>query len=131
MWYFPANFLMTPEQFSALAWSLIHMVRTPTSYHLDSVEGSGWDVNSYHAELKGILVDIEFTNQQGWQIQVLNGQCSLYCDSEGALSAAFDSKQPTPWWTSFDLVMKIRQATPEFITHYLETQTCKRTSGWS
>jgi hypothetical protein len=76
------------------------------------VEGSKWDLNSYWAELRGILAAIElFTNDTPCSItNIYNGQFTLYCDSKGALYAAFGHKRPTPRWSSFNLVDKIRTA---------------------
>lgn len=60
-------------------------------YSSGLVEGSDWDMNSYHAELKGILAAIDSTNNLCCKLQILLGRCTrtLYCDSKGALSAAF------------------------------------------
>lgn len=70
----------------------------------DFVEGSTEDQHSYRAELGGILNAIETTNQLCRKANITTGSCTLYCDSKGALHAAFGSKRPTPRWTSYDLV---------------------------
>jgi RNase H. len=76
-----------------------------------SVEGTSWDLNSYRAELRGILAAIEFTNAVCKHAKnIKEGSCTLYYNSKRALYAAFGQKRPTPWWTSFDLVTKIRRA---------------------
>lgn len=41
------------------------------------VDGSGWDLNSYHAELRGILATIEFTNKVCMENGVTRWQCTL------------------------------------------------------
>ena len=79
------------------------------AYSSGAVEGSKWDMNSYRAELQGILAAIEFTNKLCGNT-VTSGSCTLYCDSKGALFAAFGHKRPTPKWASYDLVRKIRNA---------------------
>lgn len=40
-----------------------------------------------------------------------SGTCTIYCNNKGALIAAFGHKRPTPRWTCYDIVRKIRQAT--------------------
>jgi hypothetical protein len=79
-------------------------------YCSDTVDGSQWDLNSYRAELRGILAAIEFTNDLCSRTNITNGTCTLYCDSKDALYAAFGHKRPTPRWSSFDLVVQIRRA---------------------
>jgi hypothetical protein len=74
------------------------------------VDGSSWDMNSYRAELRGILAAIELTNTICSNAHVHDGVCTLYCDSKGALYAAFGHKRPTPRWASFDIVSRIRKA---------------------
>jgi hypothetical protein len=74
------------------------------------VEGSETETNSYRAELAGILTAITTTNTQCRLYKVESGRCTLHCDSQGALLAAFGYKHPTPCWASYDLLWKIRQA---------------------
>jgi len=79
-------------------------------YHSGLVTGSEWDINSYRAELQGILIAITITNDLCQSTGITCGKCTLYCDNKGALSAAFGHKRPTPKWSSYDLVKQIRDA---------------------
>jgi hypothetical protein len=81
-----------------------------TAHGSGSAEGTEWDINSYRAELRGILAAIQFTNDACQSANITEGACTLYCDSKGALYAAFGHKRPTPRWSSFDLVTNIRNA---------------------
>jgi ribonuclease HI len=74
------------------------------------VEGSADDTHSYRAELAGILSAIEFTNNACTQKGLTTGRCTIYCDNKGALLASFGHKRPTPRWSSYDLVRRIRHA---------------------
>lgn len=71
-------------------------------------EGATLDLNLYRAELTGILGAVEYTVDLCRKNQIQRGRCTIYCDSKGALSAAFGHKRPTPRWTSYDLVRRIR-----------------------
>jgi hypothetical protein len=79
----------------------------------DFVQGPSEEQNSYRAELGGILRAVVSTNRMCNQVGLTSGQCTLFCDSKGALCAAFGSKRPTPRWSSFDLVRRIRDAVHE------------------
>lgn len=96
-----------PEPFTG---NLTDIDFTTILCHSDMVDGSNEDQNSYRAELGGILNAIERTNQICNQAGIRTGACTLYCDSKGALCAAFGHKRPTPRWSSFDLVRRIREA---------------------
>lgn len=91
-------------------WTLIDEIDFDQVLHYAGivVDGSEWDLNLYWAELSGILAAIEFTNDLCAKANVTSGQCTVYCDGKGALSAAFGNKMPTPKWSSYDLVLKIR-----------------------
>lgn len=78
------------------------------AWHSDLVDGSIEDQNSYRAELGGILDAINSTNQICNHENITKGSCTIYCDSKGALCAAFGNKRPTPRWASYDLVRNIR-----------------------
>jgi RNase H. len=78
--------------------------------HFDGwVDGSTDDLHSYRAELSGILAAIEYTNRLCNKHGISTGLCTIYCDNKGALSASFGTKRPTPRWSCFDLVWRIRQ----------------------
>jgi hypothetical protein len=65
-------------------------------------------MNSYQAELKGILAAIAFANKLCKESNIHKGMYTFYCDSKGALYAAFGLKWPTPRWSSYDLMWQIR-----------------------
>jgi hypothetical protein len=73
------------------------------------VDGTAEDIHSYRAELMGILAAIEYTNTLCIQLGVSTGSCTIYCDNKGDLQASFGHKRPTPRWSSFDVVRRIRQ----------------------
>lgn len=75
--------------------------------------GEHFDSNSYRAELTGILESIKFTNNLCHAHNITHGSCTLYCDNKGALIASFGHKRPTPRWSSYDLVWRIRHALRE------------------
>jgi exonuclease III len=79
-------------------------------YFSDHLPGQSDNMNSYRAELAGICAAVEMTNDMCASSGITTGQCTLYCDSKGALHAAFGNKRPTPRWSLFDLVAKIRTA---------------------
>ena len=76
-------------------------------YGTGDVIGSDEDINAYRAELTGILAAISFTNDLCNEFEVQQGTCTLFCDSNGALAAAFGHKRPTIKWLSFDIVWQI------------------------
>ena len=65
---------------------------------------SNQDMNSYRAELAGILHAIKFTNESCRSAQIQKGKCNLYCDNKGALAASFGRKCPTPNWSLYNLL---------------------------
>jgi len=74
-----------------------------------TVQGSTADINSYRGEIMGILAAIRYTNKTCSQYGINSGTCTLYCDNQGALYAAFGHKRPTPRWSSFDIIRQIRE----------------------
>lgn len=79
-------------------------------YFAGQVTGTKEDIHSYRAELTGILATIEYTNTLCRTHSLASGLCTVYCDNKGALIAAFGHKRPTPRWSCFDLVTRIRRA---------------------
>jgi hypothetical protein len=75
-----------------------------------TVDGSEEDINSYRAELSGIMAAVEYTNTICNKYGISSGICTIYCDNKGALMASFGHKRPTPRWSSYDLVRRIRSA---------------------
>ena len=67
-----------------------------------------YDLNSYRAELAGILCALKTTINLCNQAKITQGSCMVYCDNKGALLASFGSKRPTPRWASYDLLRQIR-----------------------
>jgi hypothetical protein len=100
--------ILAPAQPRSIYASLDDIDYSQIRYSSGFVEGSDWDMNSYRAELHGIMAAIEFMNRLCNSLNIVSGRCTLSCDSKGALSAAFGHKQPTPRWSSFDLVRQIR-----------------------
>lgn len=88
-------------------------------------EGPEMDLSSYRAELSGILASVEYTNDLCKRENIWAGTCTLYCDSKGALSAAFGHKRPTPRWASYDLVRRIRSSIAESTINW----KCKHVKG--
>jgi hypothetical protein len=83
---------------------------TSFAWFSDYVQGASEDQNSYRAELGGILAALLFTLEICQKENITKGSCTLICDSKGVLCAAFGTKRPTPRWSSYDLVRKIREA---------------------
>jgi hypothetical protein len=85
-------------------------VELSTIHHFTGiVHGSEEDINSYRAELAGILAAIQYVVKLCTAHKCSRGSCKIYCDNKGALAAAFGSKRPTPRWASYDIVHLIRR----------------------
>ena len=73
-----------------------------------TIPGKKSDQSSYRAELGGLLASIVYANIISKRYHIIEGQCTMICDSKGALASAFGYKHINPRWKCYDLLCMIR-----------------------